>query len=50
MVAGTVIGKNALGLDWLPDEAIYWVALAVLLSTLLSMFDRLRALTKLRTD
>jgi len=50
VVAGTVIGKNALGLDWLPDEAIYWVALAVLLSTLLSMFDRLWALTKLRTD
>lgn len=50
VVAGTVIGKNALGLDWLPDEAIYWVALAVLLSTLLSMFDRITALTKLRAD
>lgn len=48
VVAGTVIGRNALGLDWLPDEAIYWAALAVLVSTLASMFDRLRALTKLR--
>ena len=50
VVAGTVIGKNALGLDWLPGEAIYWMALAVLLSTLLSMLDRLRALTKIRND
>ena len=48
VVAGTVIGRNALGIDWLPDEWIYWVALAVLVSTLVSMLDRLRALTKLR--
>lgn len=50
VVAGTVIGRNALGFDWLPDEAIYWAALAVVVSTLISMFDRLRALAKLRTD
>lgn len=50
VVAATVIGRNALGLDWLPDEAIYWAALAVVVSTLISMFDRLRALSKLRTD
>lgn len=50
VVAGTVIGKNALEIGWLPDEAIYWAALAVLVSTLISMFDRLRALAKLRTD
>ena len=50
VVAGTVIGRNALGLDWLADEAIYWAALAILVSTLASMFDRLRALTKLRVD
>ena len=50
VVAGTVIGKNALGLEWPPDEAIYWAALAVLVSTLISMFDRLRALSKLRPD
>lgn len=50
VVAGAVIGKNALDLDWLPDEAIYWAALAVLVSTLISMFDRLRALTRLRAD
>ena len=49
VVAGTVIGKNALNLQWLPDEAIYWAALAILVSTLVSMFDRLRALAKLRT-
>ena len=50
VVAGTVIGRNALGLEWLPDEAIYWAALAVLVSTLFSMFDRLRAFTRLRTE
>ena len=50
VVAGTVIGRNALGIDWLPDEAIYWAALAVVVSTLISMFDRLRALTKLRSN
>ena len=44
VIAGTVIGRNALGIDWLPDEAIYWAALLVLVSTLASMFDRLRAL------
>ena len=50
VVAGTMIGRNALGVDWLPDEVLYWAALAVLLSTLISMFDRLRALTKLHSD
>lgn len=50
VVAGTVIGRNALDLGWLPDEAIYWAALAVLVSTLISMFDRLRALTNLRSN
>lgn len=48
VIAGTVIGKNALNLEWLADEAIYWAALAVLVLTLISMFDRLRALAKLR--
>ena len=46
VIAGTVIGRNALGVDWLPEEAIYWAALLVLASTLASMFDRLRALAK----
>ena len=48
VVAGTVIGKHALGVQWLPNEVIYWAALAVLVSTLISMFDRLRGLAKLR--
>ena len=47
VVAGTVIGRNALGLDWLADGVVYWAALAVVVSTLISMGDRLRALTKL---
>ena len=50
VIAGTVIGRNALGIDWLPDEAIYWAALLVLVSTLASMFDRLRALAGNRDE
>ena len=50
VIAGTVIGRNALGIDWLPDEAIYWAALLVLVSTLASMFDRLRALAGSRDE
>ena len=50
VIAGTVIGRNALGIDWLPDEAIYWTALLVLVSTLASMFDRLRALAGSRDE
>ena len=50
VIAGTVIGRNALGIDWLPDEAIYWAALLVLVSTLASMFDRLRALAASRDE
>lgn len=46
VVAGTVIVRNALNLDWLPDAAIYWAAVAVVVSTLASMLDRLRALMK----
>ncbi len=44
VVAGVVIIRNAIELPWPPDEAIYWAALLVLVSTLASMFDRLRAL------
>ncbi len=50
VIAGTVIGRNSLDIDWLPDEAIYWAALLVLVSTLASMFDRLRALNRSRDE
>ena len=46
VLTGVVVIRNALGADWLPDEAIYWACLAVLVSTLISMFDRLRTLMK----
>ena len=46
VVAGTVIGHNALDPVWLPEEVIYWAAMGVVVSTLASMFDRLRALMK----
>ena len=46
VLAGVVLGRNALGLDWLPLEAVYWAGLIILLSTMASMFDRLRALLK----
>lgn len=44
VIAGVVIGRHALEAVWLPAEAIYWAGLAVLVSTLASMFDRLRVL------
>ncbi len=46
VVVGVVVIRNALGVGWLPDEAIYWACLVVLLSTLVSMLDRLRTLMK----
>ena len=50
VLAGVVLFRNALDLFWLPAEAIYWAALAILLSTLASMFDRLRALLKAQPE
>ena len=46
VVVGVVVIRNALEIGWLPDEAIYWSCLVVLLSTLVSMLDRLRTLMK----
>ena len=46
VVVGVVVIRNALEVGWLPDEAIYWACLVVLLSTLVSMLDRLRTLMK----
>ncbi len=60
VLTGTIIVRNALAipasgdafgappevLAWLPDEAIYWAGLIVLVSTLVSMLDRLRMLIK----
>ena len=44
VIAGVVIGRYALKAAWLPVEAVYWAGLAVLVSTLASMFFRLRML------
>lgn len=44
VLAGVVIGRNALELTWLPAEGVYWLGLLVLVSTLASMFQRLRVL------
>lgn len=46
VVVGVVVIRNALGIGWLPDEVIYWACLGVVLSTLISMLDRLRTLMK----
>lgn len=46
VIVGVVVIRNALGIVWLPDEAVYWACLAVLVSTMISMFDRLRTLMK----
>lgn len=45
-LAGTVIGREALGWHWLWPEAVYLAGLAVLVSTLASMLLRLRGLGK----
>ena len=44
VIAGVVIGRHAWEWAWLPAEVVYWAGLAVLASTLVSMFDRLRGL------
>ena len=44
VLAGVVIGRHALDLTWLPAEGVYWLGLLVLVSTLASMFQRLRML------
>ena len=46
VLAGVVLFRNALELAWLPDYAIYWFGLLLVVSTLASMFDRLQALLK----
>lgn len=46
VVVGVVVIRNAFGVEWLDDEVIYWASLAVVLSTLISMLDRLRTLMK----
>lgn len=44
VIAGVVIARHAWNLAWLPAEAVYWSGLLVLVSTLASMYDRLRVL------
>ena len=38
--AGVVVGRHALGLDWLPEELVHWLGLAIVVSTLASMLSR----------
>ena len=46
VLAGTVIGREALAWHWIWGEAIYYAGLAVVVSTLASMALRLRALAR----
>ena len=46
VLLGAIVFRNALELKWLPGEVLYWAGLAILLSTLASMLDRLRTLLK----
>ena len=46
VLLGAIVFRNALELEWLPGEALYWAGLAILLSTSASMLDRLRTLLK----
>lgn len=50
VLAGTVIGREALAWHWIWAEAIYIAGLAVVVSTLTSMALRLRALVKREDD
>ena len=45
VIAGAVMTREATQWYWLPGEIVYWFGLAVTVSTLASMADRLRALT-----
>ena len=47
VLVGIVLFRNALELGWLTDAIIYWCGLALVVSTLASMFNRLQALTAL---
>lgn len=46
VLLGAISFRNALELEWLPGEVLYWAGLAILLSTLASMLDRLRTLMR----
>ena len=46
VLAGVICFRNALELAWPPIIAIYWFGLLLVVVTLASMFDRLRALMK----
>ena len=47
VIAGVVLFRNALEIVWLADDVIYWFGLLLLVSTLASMFDRLRTLMRI---
>lgn len=46
VLVGVILFRNALELAWPPVIAIYWFGLLLVVATLASMFDRLRALMK----
>ena len=44
VLVGTIVIRNALGVAWLPDDAIWLFGLVLLTTTFLSMFERLHAM------
>ena len=44
VLVGVIVIRNALGLTWLPDDAIWLFGLVLLTTTFLSMFERLHAM------
>ena len=44
VLVGVIVIRNALGVDWLPDDAIWLFGLVLLTTTFLSMFERLHAM------
>ena len=44
VLVGVIVIRNALGVAWLPDDAIWLFGLVLLTTTFLSMFERLHAM------
>ena len=46
---GVVVGRHALGLDWLPEDLVHWLGLAIVVSTLASMLSRVSTFARKRS-
>lgn len=49
VLLGIPVVREGLGLGWPPDAWVWWIGAALVVTTLVSMFDRLRALWRSRS-